>query len=129
MTDTRRIQDQPLDQSTEGTPQQFDDDGYVVGHPHHEHVTSDDLSPDGHLIGEAATDGEPAEPEGEVLDDDEASIAPPPGSPDPGPEAPGGPDLTPPEPGVPTPPEPAPFAPEEADEHGGQPHPLGDRVL
>lgn len=189
MTDTRRIQDQPLDQSTEGTPQQFDDDGYVVGHPHHEHVTSDDLSPDGHLIGEAATDGpdepaletdpevieapdapssaevpavaglsgrselgddvdetpapdgqfdsqdmpttdgEPAEPEGEVLDDDEASIAPPPASPDPGPEVPGGPDLTPPEPGAPTPPEPAPFAPEEADAHGGQPPLLGDRVL
>lgn len=188
MSDTRRIQDRPLDESTEVTPQHFDEDGYVVGHPHHEHVTSDDLGPDGRLVGEAATDG-PAEPElttdpdvatapdapasaevpavaglsgrselgeetdepdapdgqfdsqdmpttdgepaeGEVLDDAEASIAPPPAEPGaPGPEGPGGPDLTPPEPGPPTPPEPAPFAPEEADENGGQPPVLGERAF
>jgi len=190
MSDTRRIQDHPLDESTEVTPQHFDDDGYVVGHRHHEHVTGDDIGPDGRLIGEAATDGpsepelttdpevasapdapssaevpavaglsgrselgedvdetdapdgqfdsqdmpttdgEPAEPEGEVLDGEEASIAPPPATPgDPGPEAPGGPDVTPPEPGPPTPPEPAPFAPDAPDEHGGQPPLLGDRAF
>ncbi len=190
MSDTRRIQDHALDESTEVTPQHFDDHGYVVGHPHHEHVTGDDIGPDGRLVGEAATDGpaepelttdpevasghdapssaevpavaglsgrselgeetdapdapdgqfdsqdmpttdgEPAEDEGEVLDDEVASIAPPPGEPgEPGPEAPDGPGITPPEPGPPSPPEPTPFAPEEADEHGGQPPVLGERAF
>jgi hypothetical protein len=56
---TDRIQDHALDESTGVQPQQFDADGYVVGHPHHTTVSGDDLGPDGGL---AEADAVPAPP-------------------------------------------------------------------
>ena len=50
MTDTQNIQDQPIDESTGADPQHFDAEGYVLGHPHHTAVSSDDLTADGTLI-------------------------------------------------------------------------------
>jgi hypothetical protein len=131
-----RIQDHSLDESTGVTPQHFDAEGYVVGHPHHDAVANEDLTPEGTLFSEppgatTAATGTPASAEpdapdgqfdgqrmpttdGELSDADaaprpDASIAPPPAEPDapvPGPEG------VPPGPDV-TPPEPSPVAPDE----------------
>lgn len=138
MTDAQNIQDHPLDESTGIQPQHFDADGYVVGHPHHDTVASDELGPDGLLsqpdeivtVPEAGTqapaspdgqfdsqrmpttDGELSEPDGSVVADADASIAPPPAGP-PAEPVPGAPDGVPIDPDI-TPDEPAPFAPDEA---------------
>jgi len=146
MSDTRRIQDHALDESTDVTPQHFDEEGYVIGHPHHTAVADTDLGPDGRLVettdAPAAPEGdpvaetdEPDAPDGQfdgqrmpttdgalsepdrtiVLDDAEASIAPPAAAPD-GP-VPGAPDGAPTGPDI-TPDEPAPLAPDEGVEPG-----------
>lgn len=154
MSDIRRTQDHALDESTDVTPQHFDEEGYVVGHPHHTAVADTDLGPDGRLVDDGAplaapvgdptaeTD-EPDAPDGQfdsqempttdgelsqadrtiVLDDAEASIAPPPATPD-GP-TPGAPDGAPTGPDI-TPDEPAPFAP---DESVGPEHPRGGQAF
>ncbi len=59
MSDTRGIQDHAIDETTDVNPQHFDDDGYVIGHPHHLDVTDQDLGPDGRLIDDAVTEGAP----------------------------------------------------------------------
>lgn len=41
--DDRNIQDHSLDESTDVHPQHFDEEGYVVGHPHHEGLTQADV--------------------------------------------------------------------------------------
>lgn len=133
---TDRIQDHPLDESTGGTPQHFDADGYVIGQPHHDAVANEDLTPAGTLAAEApgaataahgtTASAAPDAPDGQFLDQrmpgtdgelsdatgaprPEASIAPQPGDPNapvPGPEG------VPPGPDV-TPPEPGPPTPAE----------------
>jgi hypothetical protein len=134
---THRIQDHPLDESTGVTPQHFDAEGYVAGHPHHAAVANEDLTPEGTLISETpgaataaygtsasaapdAPDGQfddqrmPAT-DGELSDADaaprpDASIAPPPADPDA--PIPGAPEGVPPGPDV-TPAEPNPTVPDE----------------
>lgn len=59
---TDRIQDHPLDESTGVHPQHFDDEGYVVGHPHHTTVSSDQLTPEGTLVDEEQDAGGPPRP-------------------------------------------------------------------
>ena len=127
MTETTdRIQDHPLDESTGGSPQHFDADGYVLGRPHHEAVANEDLTPAGTLVREAP--GAAA-----VAARPEASIAPPPGDPNapvPGPEGvPPGPDVTPAEPGPPTPDEPNPFLPDEPGQSGEAPRTVGGEAF
>jgi len=63
MTDsTDRIQDHALDESTDVHPQHFDADGYVLGHPHHEAVANEDLTPEGTLVSETDAAAAPAAP-------------------------------------------------------------------
>lgn len=142
MTETTdRIQDRSLDESTGVSPQHFDADGYVVGHPHHEAVANEDLTPEGTLVAETPTastvndgavnDGTaasaaPDAPDGQFDDQrmpatdgelSDADGAPRPAAsiaPPPGdPNAPvPGPEGVPPGPDV-TPPEPNPVAPDE----------------
>jgi hypothetical protein len=135
---TDRIQDHPLDETTGVSPQHFDPEGYVVGHPHHTAVANEDLTPEGTLIDETApamttpatevpssaapdapdgqfddqrmptTDGELSDPDAPTRPD--ASIAPPPAGPDD--PVPGAPEGVPPDPDL-TPPEPTPPSPAE----------------
>lgn len=154
----QRFQDRPIDESTGANPQHFDADGYRVGHPHHDAVANEDLTPEGTLISESpgaataaygstasdapdapdgqlhdqempTTDGELSDPEGAPHPSD--SIAPPPGEPNapvPGPEGPS-PDGTPPEPNPTLPDEPPPFAPDEPDEAGHVPRTTGEAAF
>ncbi len=102
------VQDRSLDESTGVNPQHFDEEGYVIGHPHHTAVAADELGPDGRL----------AEPD--------ESIAPPPVGPDD--PVPGAPEGVPVDPDL-TPDEPAPLEPEQPDERGETPRTVGGEAF
>lgn len=48
MNDSKnRIQDHSIDESTSVRPQHFDDEGYVIGHVHHEVLIEHETPPPG----------------------------------------------------------------------------------
>lgn len=66
MNDSKNIQDHSLDESTSVQPQHFDDEGYVVGHVHHELTVEHETPPPTAPLGQFQEELDPRTAAGDV---------------------------------------------------------------